>query len=141
VINVTYMKFVCTLCALTHLISRHILSKLSGTFYGSQCVTWPTRILHVRLRVHGMRVGARTCEHVCVRTLLDVFALKLVKTSISVGYMHFTSALACTHYARTMRALCAHYARTMRALCAHHTRACTARMCALTHYWTDVLQN
>jgi hypothetical protein len=166
-----------------------------------------------------MLVGARTCAHVCVRTFLDVFAQKFVKTSLCMCYMMlFTCALACAHYARTMhvRALqararshsigwicykidgdipwvtktcmpyliftnagaCARYACVcthMRAcvrshnfggirstfcenitlhvlhafyvhtcvctLCPHYARACTARMCALTHYWTDSLQN
>jgi hypothetical protein len=68
--------------------------------------------VRARLHVHAMRVGARTCAHVCVRTFLDVFAPKFVKTSPSVSYMLFSCALACAHYARTMhvRALhaCAH---------------------------------
>jgi hypothetical protein len=51
-----------------------------------------------------MCVGARTCAHVCVRTFLDLLAPTLVKTSLSVGYMHFTSALACAHYARACTA-------------------------------------
>jgi hypothetical protein len=50
-----------------------------------------------------MRVGARPCAHVCILTFVDVLAPKLVETSLSVGYMHFTCALACAHYARTMR--------------------------------------
>jgi hypothetical protein len=71
------------------------------------------------MRVHAMRVDARTFAHVCVRTFLEVFAHKFVKTSLCVCYMLFTCAPACAQYAR----------------------ACTARMCALTHYWTDSLQN
>jgi hypothetical protein len=162
---------------------------------------------------------ARGCTHMCVRTFLNVLAQKLVKTSLSVGYMHVMCALASVRYAceyTHMRAcvrshifgricskiceniplhvlhtfyvstcmctlVCARYARGcthMRAcvrshiferisskigeniplrglhafnvrtcvctcvctLCAHYARACTARICALTHFRTDPLQ-
>jgi hypothetical protein len=117
-----------------------------------------------------MRVGARTCAHVCVRTFLDVLAPKLMTTSLSVGYMHFTCALACAHYARTMRVRALHArARThiveqiiskiggdipwvTETYTAYliFTRACVctlcawvharARVCAYTHFWTYSLK-
>jgi hypothetical protein len=42
----------------------------------------------------------------------------------------------------TMHVLHVFYVRTcVCTLCTHYARTCTARMCALTHYWTDSLQN
>jgi hypothetical protein len=125
-------------CTLLNIFSP----KLVETFLGSQKRARHNLFLRARLRhrnVHGIiyfYVCACVCmlcawmhAHARIRTLFEVFAHKFVKTSLCMCYILFTCALACAQYARTMR---------VRAL---HACARTARMCALTHYWTDSLQN
>jgi hypothetical protein len=103
--------YVCTLCACVHCmhVRTHTLldgfsPKLMEIYLGSQKRARHDCFLCARLRVHALRVGARTCAHVCVRTFLNVLAPTLVKTCLSVGYMHFV----CAHYARTMRVRALH---------------------------------
>jgi hypothetical protein len=92
--------------ACTHM---HIFSpKLVETFLGSQKRARHNLFVCARLRVHAMRVGARTCAHVCVSTFLDVFAPKCLKTSLCMCYMLFTCARECAHNARIMRVRALH---------------------------------
>jgi hypothetical protein len=102
-------------CARSHIV-RQIISKLGGTFYGSQRVAWATCMLLVRLRACTMRV----CEIGASvnRTLLDEFAHKVVETFLCMGYVLFTHAFTCAHYACV----------------------CTACMCAFADFLTDSLQ-
>jgi hypothetical protein len=86
------------ICTLLNIYSP----KLVETFLGSQKRARHNLFLSARLREHTMRVDARTCAHVCVRTFLDVFAKKIV-TSLSVGYLLFMCALACALH----RTICA----------------------------------
>jgi hypothetical protein len=74
-------------------------------------------IIYFYVRACVCTLGTWVRAHVCVRTFLDVLAPKLVKTSLSVGYMRTCVCI----------------------LCAHNARVCTARICALTHFRTDYL--
>jgi hypothetical protein len=63
--------------------------------------------------VHGIidftcTLACASYAHVCVRTFLDVFAQKFVKTSLCMCYILLTCALACVHYARTMHVRALH---------------------------------
>jgi hypothetical protein len=137
-----------------------------GIVYWSQRVAWATLFLRARLRACARRVVHFTHARVCTLLnifspkLVETFLGSQKRARHNVCLR--TCALACARNARgctrmracvrsnifggirsqiceniTLHVLHAFYVRTcVCTLCTHYARACTARMCALTHFWT-----